>query len=614
MKKKQLLFILGLSSVMTYAQKRFILPQNIAEKPKINEQFSPSHLVPSVPLNHNRSLEEILCIQKYDLQTYNSMPNRVVNYGNGNISAGWMTGNDENGYPDRGTGCSNKKNSGAWSNFQRVEGDGIRSGFPSFTGLSDGTDVAITHQNTNSPPYNLRLMKRTTNATSWTSSFLPISKFPSNSGYVWPVITSGGADGKSLHVIAVNNDPTTARQLHYFRSQDGGNTWDISEKVLSGLDTSWLTVGAQTYNIDARGNTVAIGVFDSWGDVTILKSTDNGNTWNKYIALDFPLDNYITDSGYEQKDILSKHDTIGTQPLAIFTSDGCGNVHIDKNGKVHVFFGNAFVIDENLSNSSTEYFTNVSGISYWNESFGKDSIQLIADLIDEDGDGIFTTNGTIPNYFGHALTSFPTSGSDNQGNLFMCYTSVADGFYSDDQDAMYRHIFIISSKDGGKTWSNPYDVINKDLVDNDLLKYMEAVYPSIARNVDDKIHLVYQQDYAPDASVINTQIAVTDNNIVYLGINTSLLLVGYKEIELSKTPLLVSPNPTNNLMNIQFESIENEQSILRINDLNGKLIYQEKLVNNGNSKTIDIHSLNNGIYSVQIITTNKMQVGKFVKM
>jgi hypothetical protein len=196
----------------------------------------------------------------------------------------------------------------------------------------------------------------------------------------------------------------------------------------------------------------------------------------------------------------------------------------------------------------------------------------------------------------------------------MCYTSVADGFYSDDQDAMYRHIFIISSKDGGKTWSNPYDVINKDLVDNDLLKYMEAVYPSIARNVDDKIHLVYQQDYAPDASVINTQIAVTDNNIIYLGINTSLLLVGNKEIELSKTPLLVSPNPTNNLMNIQYESIENEQSILRINDLNGKLIYQEKLVNNGNSKTIDILSLNNGIYSVQIITSNKMQVGKFVKM
>ena len=597
------------------AQNRNQLEHKIAEKPKISSSRSPFAAKAGVPVAQNRSLEEVLCIQKYDLQTYNCMPNRVYNYGNGTISAGWMYAEDENAWPDRGTGCNYKKNGGAWGTYQRVEGNGIRSGFPSFTGMTNGTDVAIAHQNTDAPPFKLRLMRRKSNETTWTASFLPLNAIPGNTGYIWPVVTSGGADGNSLHVIAINNEPESTRSLYYFRSQNGGDTWDISEKLISGLDTSWLSVDAHAYHIDARGTSVAIGIFDSWGDVTIVKSSDNGSTWKKHIALDFPLDNYIADSGYSEADIKTKHDTLPNQPLAIYTADGSAAVHVDKNGQVHAFFGDAFVIDENLSNQSTEYFTNVSGITYWNESFGQDSVQHIADLLDANGDGAFDTNGSLPNYFGHALTSFPSAGSDDQGNLFLSYTAIAEGFYNDVADAMYHHVFLIQSKDGGKNWSKPYDVINKALVDEDLLPFMEAVYPSIARSVDNKIHLVYQQDYAPDAAVINTSIPVTDNNIVYLGIDKNLL-VGNKELELNFQPLTIQPNPVQQQSIITFNSANVQNAVVKVISLDGTTVLQNKIDNISqgvNTLKLETSAFANGLYQLLIIQGNTQYFGKFIK-
>lgn len=609
-----LLAVVGFASP-ALAQKTNHLPHEIATKPKIGTSNIGTATAPAVPAAKARSLEQLLCTQKYDLQTYNSMPNRVYNYGGGTISAGWMFADDENAWPDRGTGCNNNKNGGSWGTYQRVEGNGIRSGFPSFTGLANGTDVAIAHQNTDAPPFKLRLMRRKANETTWSASFLPIDALPNNTGYVWPVITSGGADGNALHVIAVNNAPDAARSLYYFRSQDGGTTWDISEKLISGLDTSWLSVDAHAYHIDARGTTVAIGVFDSWGDVTIMKSTDNGTTWKKHIALDFPLDNYIADSGYSEADIKTKHEGLANQPLAMYTADGSGAVHIDNNGKVHAFFGDAFVIDSDLGNQSTEYFTNVSGISYWNETFGQDSVIRVADLLDTDGDGTFSTTGTLPNYFGHALTSFPSVGSDAQGNLYLCYTAVAEGFYSDAADAMYRHIFLTKSSNGGLNWSSPYDVINKDYVDEDLLPFMEAVYPSIARLVDDKIHLVYQQDYAPDAAVINTSVPVTDNNIVYLGVDKNVI-VANKDLSIQFEPLTIQPNPVHTFSTVTFTSANGQNAVLKIIGMDGITAVESKVNNitdGVNILKLDTNTLPAGLYQVLVIQGNIQHFGKFIK-
>ena len=80
----------------------------------------------------------------------------------------------------------------------------------------------------------------------------------------------------------------------------------------------------------------------------ILKSTDNGNTWNETVFLDFPVDKYVNDSGLDI-------DGDGVMDT-LYTADGAGTVILDGNNDAHVFFGNMRVLDADLSDGNTSYF------------------------------------------------------------------------------------------------------------------------------------------------------------------------------------------------------------------------------------------------------------------
>jgi hypothetical protein len=87
--------------------------------------------------------------------------------------------------------------------------------------------------------------------------------------------------------------------LLYFRSLDGGSSWDIQNMVLPGMDsTNFLGYGGDNYAISAKGETVALAYFNGWADSFIMKSTDNGDNWTKTIFLDFPIDKYSIDDGF----------------------------------------------------------------------------------------------------------------------------------------------------------------------------------------------------------------------------------------------------------------------------------------------------------------------------
>ena len=66
----------------------------------------------------------------------------------------------------------------------------------------------------------------------------------------------------------------------------------------------------------------------------------------------------------------------------------------------------------------------------------------------------------------------------------------------------------------------------------------------------------------------------------------------------------VYPNPSLNTINIDYNE---RYSIINIIDIQGKMVLQSK------QKTIDINSLENGIYVVQIETENGVLNSKFVK-
>jgi surface protein len=75
------------------------------------------------------------------------------------------------------------------------------------------------------------------------------------------------------------------------------------------------------------------------------------------------------------------------------------------------------------------------------------------------------------------------------------------------------------------------------------------------------------------------------------------------------TTLKVYPNPVKNWLNINFGS--SNQQVITITDVNGKIILNQK--NASNLLALDVSTLSNGLYFLNISSEGKNQVKKFIK-
>ena len=265
-------------------------------KEKYGEAFSKSADV---------EIEEWIASTTYDLQTNGTNGNRISMNNNDDIQTVWtMSTSIDPAFPDRGTGYAFLDGaSGDWETNGGVLEVNTRTGWPNHGITFTGREVIINHT---SPGNNLMMLIRENNVFLWTESQVP-TNIPQ--GLLWPRMA---ISGNTIHLIAVttpvgNNgslfeglDPA----LLYFRSSDAGDNWDITDHLIMGIDSSqFVRLGADSYAIEARENTVAFAVFNSWADIVMLKSVDNGENWSKSIVNDFPLHKYNIDDGYSLTDI-----------------------------------------------------------------------------------------------------------------------------------------------------------------------------------------------------------------------------------------------------------------------------------------------------------------------
>ncbi|MFQ5447620.1 MAG: T9SS type A sorting domain-containing protein, partial [Saprospiraceae bacterium] len=406
---------------------------------------------------------------------------------------------------------------------------------------------------------------------------------------------------------------------------DAGATWDVVDGILPGLDSTSMKnlVRADAYTIQAKGDVVAIGVFSPFNDVALLKSTDNGNTWTRTVVHDFPIDLYDIDQGYTVDDLPPYDSTLSPNPIALYSNDGAGALAIDNDDMVHVFYGEMFLQDTNTTDGNWFYFPCTSGLAYWNENFGPDSIRTIADVEDLDGNGTFDVDcGTFDfgRYGISGLTSFPSAGVDPLNNIYLGYMAVMEGdeFYHPDDGQHNHHIYLMASTDGGENWTTPYDIVNEDiLVEPELASLTETAYPHFAPLVDDKVHFIYQQDFRPGLSVIGDQDITEDNFINYAGVDVTLFGVtptvepaGAKPLHLS-----VMPNPASGMVRLMYDLPENAQVQVSFLDLLGK----EALRANGltgfeglNMGAVNIGDLRPGVYFVRLKAGERTVVRKLV--
>ena len=587
------------------------------------------------PVSFRSGMEFPIGTTVYDLQSNNSVDDRTSRGPDGSLMAVWTMGfDDAGGYPDRGTGY-NRATDGTWGDppAQRLEAS-TRIGWPSHVVTESGTEVIISHSSADK----LHVVRREAGSNSWEESDIPSGIYAENGGpgLLWPRAT---ASGEVVHVLAITQPIANGGAEYegvdghplYYRSSDGGATWDMVDVILPGLDnTALVDNSGDAYAIDSRGETVAVGFFNNWSDQILMKSTDGGATWNKTIMHDFPLELYVQDEGYSVEDlppyeednpaISNGANASHSDSLAILTSDECGAIVVNYDGTVHAFWGRMFVTDGDLTDGNTSFYPTISGLMYWNESFGPDSSRLLTDVLDLNGnDTLDIDSGDNIAAYEASLTSQPSAGVDAQGNIYLAYASVMEGerYLNIEDNQQYRHVYIMASPDGGETWTDPYEVIHEEVVfEPDLVDFVEAVFPAMASDVGGTIDLTYQGDFRPGLSQRG------DNDIAETNFINHVPLTP-EEIGLVKTEevvhadffqLNVQPNPASNEAIVSFELENKARFTLSLHNLMGQKVADLAGAQGfgHNQLRFDVSHLQPGAYIVRLQADDKVAATKLM--
>lgn len=463
-------------------------------------------------------------LTRYDLQTNNSIERRVVVDPSSGKVVVVYTGSID---PDNGTGSFSNRGTGYYfysgsgtitpqTSFPgRIEN--ARTGWPSPIFLSGGGEAIVAHE-AGSTGSGLFFSKRTSAGTgSWAYSDL------SSNNETWPRMANSGDSIFIITSVSSASTPTALPNGMYGgiamkRSYDGGATWvpsgagidtipGINLSIYPNVGTNQNVIGGDAYSLDVKGSKVAI--LTGSRDVTLFTSNDFGNTWTKKTLIDG--DNNTTDT------------LIRTN-----RSSGDYSVLIDNAGKVHCFWGKSY-------SNGYNYTLFEAGIVYWNEYMGSAAPKVINKTIYGKESNVnalpyfpFYTavqfNGTASNdaqtSYGSTHTSQPSSGIDAAGNIYLSYMRLRgindtnryknlDLF--DAQGAFMNDCYLLKSTDNGATWIGPINVSNSDS--------MESAFPSIARHVDNYVHMVYQEDtlygYAVGSTNLSHSGNTDDNQLIY---------------------------------------------------------------------------------------------------
>ncbi len=599
------------------------IQEKINDKVIMSGSESLSHLMVNqnpntIALKTVSSNEEMLGSTTYDLQSNAAVDNRLIRHSDGTISAVWtMSAQFSTSYTDRGTGY-NFYDGSSWDSYPNARLESSRGGWPSILATGTDKEISITHNTDNGY---LNLTNRSSiGSGSWQES--PISSQDSNGVYtdiIWNRAVIGGTSQQTIHMVGVIANTALGGTIYngldgalvYYRSQDGGVTWDIKDLQLPTLDsTKYLGFSGDSYAIACNGETVVVAYFGDLDDSAIIKSSDNGNTWTATTFLDFPVDKYSTDSGIDL-------DNDGIMD-SIYSTDGSGAVLLDNNNVAHVFFGNMLLLDADLTDANTSYFASTNGLMYWNENMGADDYannpidpttpslwftslpQMITSAQDTDGDNLLNYVD-YPTYY-MSLTCMPNAGIDANGNIFVSYSELMENIDNGSQN--FRHVNVIKSMDGGVSWSAPTDVTPHTAWSG----AQECVFATMDRNVDDKIRLIYQKDFEPGLAVRGDEDIIDINEIIYLEMDTTEL--GNTSTNISEISSLnnisLYPNPATNSTNVNLYSLESKNTTLRLKNIMGKIVSEVNinLLSGNNNIKLNLSNLKNGIYFINSESMN----------
>ena len=453
----------------------------------------------------------------------------------------------------------------------------------------------------------------------------------------WARMATSGPNHQYLHIMTpIRITSNSAEPTYYYRTQDGGATWDVSGMLISELvghewdpDTDGYTDGI---NFAVRGNTVACVFANMGSDGYVLKSYDNGDTWQSTTFFDSPVRIGLTPADYSDS--------------VYIPVQAC--IALDLNDKVHVAFAVVYCIN---SDDRLSYYSGLSTsfLSYWNESMGtidgdakfrKDIVEPFIwddyfdwDNVDENNN-LWPVMDTIPkmpvigyytpisgnifhmdynvvrewagSYGPSGGWSFPQMAFDADNVLHLVYLGFLDNGEKDGK--FLRHPFYLTTADEGLTWTRAEHLVNFVMVID-----QEFAYLTLAGiGADNKMYLMVQTDNFPGVyeAYVNpggSDHGPTKNNYYFFTIADVPCPDCPDDgiVENTVLSMQLFPNPASGQVRVTFEGKGN----ITLYNMLGQTVYHVENVENHKDIPLNMAS---GVYFVTVRSGNATATQKLV--
>ena len=476
--------------------------------------------------------DDALDFTTYDVQSNFGIITRTIVWPDGKVSFAYTHASDAN-FADRGTaiGTYDAAN-GQWT----PSGGRVENTYSGFGSIAKYGQNGIVVASNVSYQCGVFIIEDKDNII---PNANPVMSYLSNTYEPWwPNVMTSGVNRNIIHVVAngtygsVPGAENVTRPVLYYRSTDGGHTWDKQNIILPFMGPNYCTNWESNcchWMETTDDNCLALVVNNPWSDGMVLYSYDNGETWNRKVFYQHP----------------NPFGDFSTTANILFYPRWA-SCQWDSNHKLHVLY-------EYGGRITNSYFPQFGGVAYWNEDmlynengntqssipgnltpgqpFVLDSAYLHNDIhrsswwntanashemwpeyigylpsLDDNGncENPYSTTGPFNiedrgrhgSYCQNGVCSFPILCIDHDSNTIVAVWSALDENHTDETGKYYYKLFARASFDGGITWSEM-----KHLTKENRFDYNEFIYNQAAI-VGNKLVIASQTDYATGSFVL----------------------------------------------------------------------------------------------------------------
>lgn len=624
MKKTIFTLVLVLSiAVSGFAQVRMASKsdalKNVATKQIFNGSESLKYVAGETPMTRT---DGELDYTIYDWQTNAASRNWTIMWDDGKINFAFTCATDES-FSTRGTaiGTYDAVNDVWTPSGGRIENE--KTGFGSIARYGENGIVVVAHTASNCGVY---IIPDKDNITP--NSYQAVSYLDNTYSPTWPVVQTSGANRDIIHIMATASEQEIdgiTEPIIYFRSQDGGQTWDKQNEIIPNLNSSHAITFSSNdcYFMETveSCNRLSLVVNSAWCDGKVIYSEDDGETWDEVV--------YYAHPGYDQ----DFTDITFIYPRWV-------SAQWDSNMKLHIVY--EFNGSTGVPGSGS-YYPGLGGVAYWSElmplnpnafavgiageagqPFVMDSTYLNQDIfsswylysdcshnnemfdeyigflpaLDENDQPIMKYEDitewaiedmTLHGAYNSGVCAMPVLCVDPFSNEMVAVWVAMNEHNKDGNGNHFYRLFAAYSDDFGATWSD-----QKQITTDFMFQLSEFTYPqAVLRN--GQLIIAVQMDEETGTYVQGDE-SNSGNNLYYgLTFNINDIFGGtadVNEVIDNNTTMRVYPSPATEKLNV---TLSNNSRIV-IYNITGQVI--NTIDGQAGVNTINVSSLSSGVYFI----------------